>query len=91
MKVVDNLSGIESFYLIISGNGTYPERVIFESLCKKFNGFSKAVFYINHPIKKQTGLDALNAIPLFPKKFKINSIIFIVDREHIKKNFRLIG
>ncbi len=86
MKVVDNLRGVESFYLIISGNGTFPESVILKSLCKKYNGFNKAIFYINPPIKKQTGLHALNAIPLFPKKFQISSIIFIIDGEHIKEN-----
>ena len=86
MKVVDNLSGIESYYLIISGNGTFPESVIFKSLCKKYNGYDKAIFYINTPLKKQTGLAALNAIPLYPQKFKINSIIFIVDGEYIKEN-----
>ena len=86
MKVVDNLRGIESYYLIISGNGTFPESAILKSLCKKYNGFDKAVFYINTPLKKQTGLAALNAIPLYPKKFQINSIIFILDGEHIKEN-----
>lgn len=86
MKLVDNLKGIESYYLIISGNGTFPEKVIFKNICKKFNGHDKAILYVNPPIKKQTGLNALNSIPLFPKKFKINSIIFIVDGEHIKEN-----
>ncbi len=89
MKLVDNLKGIESYYLIISGNGTFPERVIFKSLCKKFNGYDKAIFSINTPLKKQTGLAALNAIPLISKKFLINSIIFIVDGEHIKENARI--
>ncbi len=89
MKLVDNLKGIEAFYLIISGNGTFPERVIFKSLCKKYNGYDKAIFSINTPLKKQTGLAALNAIPLYPKKFQINSIIFIVDGEHIKENARV--
>ncbi len=89
MKLVDNLKGIEAFYLIISGNGTFPERVIFKSLCKKYNGYDKAIFSINTQLKKQTGLAALNAIPLYPKKFQINSIIFIVDGEHIKENARV--
>lgn len=31
-------------------------------------------------------MDALNAIPLYTKKYKINSIIFIVDGEHIKQD-----
>ena len=86
MRLVDNLKGIESCYLVISGNGTFPESVIFKSLCKKYNGFDKTVFYINTPLKKQTGLAALNAVSLYPKKFQINSIIFIVDGEHIKEN-----
>ncbi|KKM23858.1 hypothetical protein LCGC14_1610930 [marine sediment metagenome] len=86
MKLVDNIKGIESYYLIISGNGTFPESVIFKSLCKKFNGYDKAIFSINTPLKKQTGLAALNAIPLISKKFLINSIIFIIDGEHIKEN-----
>lgn len=89
MKIVDNLKGIESYYLIISGNGTFPESVIFKSLCKKFNGYDKAIFSINTPLKKQTGLAALNAIPLISKKFLINSIIFIIDGEHIKENARV--
>jgi len=86
MRLVESIKGIDSYYLIISGNGTFPESVIFKNLCKKFNGYDKAIFYINTPLKKQTGLDALNAIPLYPKKFRINSIIFIVDGEHIKEN-----
>ena len=89
MKVVDNIKGFESYYLIISGNGTFPESVIFKSLCKKFNGYDKAIFSINTPLKKQTGLAALNAIPLISKKFLINSIIFIIDGEHIKENARV--
>ncbi len=89
MRLVDNLEGIESYYLIISGNGTFPENVIFKNLCIKFNGYEKAIFYVNTPLKKQTGLAALNAIPLYPKKFRINSLIFILDGEHIKKNSRI--
>lgn len=86
MRLVESIKGIDSYYLIISGNGTFPESVIFKNLCKKFNGYDKAIFSINTPLKKQTGLDALNAIPLYPKKFRTNSIIFIVDGEHIKEN-----
>ena len=86
MRLVDNLKDVDSYYLIISGNGTFPESVIFKNLCKKFNGYHKAIFYINTPLKKQTGLDALNALPLYPEKFRINSIIFIVDGEHIQEN-----
>lgn len=86
MRLVESIKGIDSYYLIISGNGTFPESVIFKNLCKKFNGYDKAIFSINTPIKKQTGLDALNAIPLLSEKFRINSIIFIVDGEHIKEN-----
>ncbi|MHA1488473.1 MAG: hypothetical protein ACTSRI_02325 [Promethearchaeota archaeon] len=86
MRLVDNLRGIESYYLIISGNGTFPEKVIFKNLCKKFNGYDKAIFFINTPLKKRTGLAALNAVPLYPQKFRINSLIFILDGEHIKKD-----
>lgn len=89
MRLVDNLKGIKSYYLVISGNGTFPENVILKNLCRKYNGHDKAIFYINTPLKKQTGLNALNAIPLYPKKFQINSIIFIVDGEHIKENARI--
>ena len=88
MRLVDNLKGIESYHLLISGNGKFPESVIFKNLCEKFNGYVKAVFFINTPIKKQTGLNALNAIPLFSKKFQMNSFIFIVDGEHIRENAR---
>lgn len=86
MRLVESIKGIDSYYLIISGNGTFPESVIFKNLCKKFNGYDKAIFSINTPLKKQTGLDALNAIPLLSEKFRINSIIFIVDGEHIKES-----
>ena len=89
MRLVEILGGIESYYLVISGNGTFPEKVILKNLCKKYNGHEKAIFYISPPLKKQTGLNALNAIPLYPKKFQINSIIFIVDGEHIKENARI--
>jgi len=88
MRLVDSLKGIESYYLLISGNGKFPESVIFKNLCRKFNGYEKAVFFINTPIKKQTGLNALNAIPIIPEKFHINSFIFIVDGEHIRENAR---
>jgi len=86
MRLIESLKSVDSYYLIISGNGTFPERVIFKNLCKKFNGYDKAIFFIFPPLKKQTGLDALNAIPLYPKKFRINSIIFIVDGEHIRES-----
>jgi len=89
MRLVDNLKDIEDYYLIISGNGTFPERVIFKNLCKKFNGYNKAIFYINPPLKKQTGLHALNALPLYPKKYHVNSIIFILDGEHIQENAKI--
>ena len=86
MRIVDSLKGVESYYLLISGNGKFPENVIFKNLCEKFNGYQKGVFFINTPIKKQTGLDALNAIKIIPEKFHINSFIFIVDGEHIREN-----
>ena len=89
MRLIDSLRGIESYYLVISGNGTFPENVILKNLCRKYNGHGKAIFYISTPIKKQTGLNALNAISLYPKKFQINSMIFIVDGEHIKQNARI--
>ena len=89
MRLGDTLRGIESYYLVISGNGTFPEKVILKNLCQKYNGHEKAIFYISTPIKKQTGLNALNAIPIYPKKFQINSIIFIVDGEHIKEDAKI--
>jgi len=53
MKLVDNLSGIESYYLIFSGNGTFPETAIFRGLCKKFNGYEKAIFFVNPLLKNK--------------------------------------
>ncbi len=86
MKLVDNLSGIGSYYLVISGNGTFPEKDILKTLCQKYDGHDNAIFHISTPIKKQTGLDALNAINLLSQKFRINSIIFMVDGEHFEEN-----
>ncbi len=88
MRLVDNLKGVESYYLLISGNGKFPEGVIFKNLCEKFNGYEKAVFVINTPIKKQTGISALNAIKTITKIYQINSFIFMVDGEHIRVNAR---
>jgi len=88
MRLVDSLKEIQSYYLLISGNGKFPESVIFKNLCEKFNGYQKAIFFINTPIKKQTGISALNAIPTITKKYQINSFIFIVDGEHIRENAR---
>ena len=88
MRLVDSIKEVESHYLLISGNGKFPESVIFKNLCEKFNGYQKAIFFINTPIKKQTGISALNAIPTITKKYQINSFIFMVDDEHIRENAR---
>lgn len=85
MKIVEELKGFSSNHLIINGDGTYPDKMILERICEKYNGVDKVIWYPRTPIKKQTGLSALNLI-IENLSHGFCKIIFIVDGEHIKEN-----
>ncbi len=85
MRLVNELKGLKSKYIIISGNGTYPDRLLLKVLCEKYNGYDKILWYPRTILKKQTGLNALNSLKVIIG-YRINSIIFIIDGEHIRRN-----
>ena len=85
MKIVEELKGHESNHVIINGDGTYPEKLILERICEKYNGYDKVIFYPRTAIKKQTGLSALNSIKNFPG-YGFCKIIFIIDGEYISND-----
>ncbi len=83
MKLVDDEKGFQTIHVIINGDGTFPDKLILEKICEKYNGPDKIILYPRTGIKKQTGLSAINSIKtLISKGFY--KFIFIVDGEHIQ-------
>jgi hypothetical protein len=87
LKLVDDVKGLESRHVILNGDGTYPETMLLEILCDKYNGRENIISYPRTGIKRHSGLSALNAIKtLITKGYR--DFIFIVDGEHMNKDPR---
>ncbi|KKK97922.1 hypothetical protein LCGC14_2647910 [marine sediment metagenome] len=85
MKLVDDQNGYDSSYIIINGNGKYPDLLILKRICKLYNGRDKIIIFPRTPMKRFSGLSALRNIRLFLDSGYRN-LIFIADREHIKRD-----
>ncbi len=70
-------------YIIITGNGTH-EIPVLEELCNRYNGHDKFIWFPLTAKKRQTGLSALNAVKHYPSVYRISSLIYLVDGEHIE-------
>ncbi|MGQ4876712.1 MAG: hypothetical protein ACP6IY_21805 [Promethearchaeia archaeon] len=84
MKLVNEDIKNQAKAIVFSGNGVYPELELMSALCNKYNGANKFIFYPRTILKKQTGLNALNAIKYLCKFYRF--IIFLIDGEHINLN-----
>jgi len=83
MKLVEDINGYETSHIIINGNGTFPDLLILKRICEIYNGTDKIIIYPRTPLKRHTGLSALQKIYTHLDEGYRN-IIFIVDREHIQ-------
>jgi len=82
MKLVRDLKQLKTKHVIISGDGRKEFKII-EEICEKYNGDTKVIWFPKLSAPRKTGLSALDSVKLFPSKFHLNSIIFIVDGEFI--------
>lgn len=72
--------------MVITGDGTREFRVL-NGLAQRFNGEKKILCFPLKPIKiKFTGISALNSLRVYPGNYGIKSFLFLVDKEHIKKD-----
>jgi len=85
MKLVEDQKGFKTIHLIINGDGTFPDKLILEKICEKYNGSDKIILYPRTGFKKQTGLSALNSIKTLVDR-GYYKFIFIVDGEHIEED-----
>ncbi len=83
--MVDDEKGLELKHVILNGDGTYPEKMILEIICEKYNDNEKIILYPRTGIKKQSGVSALNSIKTLVDRRYCN-FIFIVDGEHIEED-----
>ncbi len=91
LKLVDDEKGFNSRHVILNGDGTYPETMILEILCDKYNGLENIISYPRTGVKRHAALSALDVIKtLITKGYR--DFIFIVDGEHTNEDpKRLIG
>lgn len=71
----------ESFqpdYIVITGDGRMELRVI-RGFCNKLNGSRISIFFPFSTRSGKTGLSALDAVKLYSKRSRLNSMIYIVD------------
>ncbi len=85
MKLLDDQIGIKTRYIIINGNGRYPDYSILHRICEKYNGQEKIIIFPRTPFKNYRGLSALQNIKSYLGR-GFRNFIFIVDREHISQD-----
>ncbi len=87
LKLVDDEKGLELRHVILNGDGIYPEKMILEIICEKYNGNEKIILYPRTGMKNQAGVSALDAIKILVGR-RYSNIIFIVDGEYINEDPR---
>ena len=65
-------------YIVITGDGRMELKVL-RGLCSKLNGLNISLFFPFNTRSGKTELSALNAVQLYSKRSRVNSMIFIVD------------
>ncbi len=87
MRIEYDEKGLELKHIILNGDGESPEIPILESICNKYDGVDKIILYPRTPIKKPSGLSALDVIKDYLYKRRRNrNFIFMVDGEYINEN-----
>lgn len=86
MRLIRELKEIGEEYpdiiIVLTGEGN-RERHILTTLCPKYNGQSKCLWFPDVPRGgKQTGKAALNIIDYYARKLKYERFLFLMDREH---------
>ena len=74
-------------YMVLSGDSRIDMKVL-ERLCDIHNGPQIKVWFPGSTIPRRTGLNALDAVNLYPGKFKCYSFIYVADREHFRRDAR---
>ena len=85
MKLVEDIIGYETTHIIINGNGIFPDLLILEKICEIYDGTDKIIIYPRTPLKRHSGLSALQKIYTHLDD-GFRNIIFIVDKEHIQSD-----
>jgi len=85
MKLVEDINGYKTTHIIINGNGTSPDLLILKKICEMYDGTNKIILYPRTPLKRHSGLSALQKIYTHLNEGYRN-IIFIVDSEHIQSD-----
>jgi hypothetical protein len=85
LKLVDDEKGLKLRHVILNGDGNFPEKMILEIICEKYNGNENIILYPRKEIKRQSGVGALGAIKTLGVR-RYNNFIFIVDGEHIEED-----
>ena len=70
-----------SYCIVISVDGS-REIPIIRGFCDKINGPHKYVLYPYTPLKKQSGLSALDVVKIYASESRIQQILFLVEREY---------
>jgi len=83
MNLVEDTKGLKPNYIIITGDGRF-ELKIMRGLTYKYNGYELVLFFPFSPLSKKKGLNALDAVEIYSGRFKIYSMIYIVDGDAFK-------
>lgn len=85
LKLVVDEKGLKLRHVILNGDGNFPEKMILEIICEKYNDKEKIILYPRKEVKRISGVSALNSIKTLGVR-RYNNFIFIVDGEHIQED-----
>lgn len=82
MKLVKESKGISPEWVIISGDGCRDFNVL-KRISQEFDGETRVLWFPKKSITRRSGLSALDSIKTLASKYGLESVIYIVDGEHI--------
>jgi len=85
MKVVKEIKNTKKpIIMVITGNGRAEFRRL-KPIAKRYNEEKTLWFPLTPMPTKKTGISVLEALKLYPTKYKLTSFLFVVDKEHLKE------
>lgn len=94
MRLIREIRDQEIVAFVFTGDGQ-TEANNLSPLCEKFNGTTKTLWFPKTPLpeirSRASGVQALLPLRILVAKYKLDRVLFILDREHFKVRSRRIS
>lgn len=94
MRLIREIRGQQIVAFVFTGDGRTEANNLFP-LCEKFDGTTKTLWFPKVPLPeirgRTSGVQALLPLRILVAKYKLDRVLFILDREHFKVRSRRIS